>query len=135
MQQKSRPDKVSAALTLLWITITVGVIRSVMEFSNSLEVANAQGFGSGFVIFIIFFTLVFLAFFIFKIGKGKNWARITFLVLSITGIPFAVLPLFKSLLTNPISGILGIGQTILEIIALVFLFQKQSSDWFKSMKK
>jgi len=135
MQKKSRPDKVSTAVTLLWITIAVGVIRSIMEFSNSLETATASGFGPGFVIFITFFTLAFLAFFIFMIGNGKNWARITFLVLFIIGIPFSILPATQSLIANPISGILGISQTILQIIALVFLFQKPSSDWFKSMKK
>ena len=130
--KKSRPDKVSTALTLLWITIAVGVVRSFMEFSNTLESVSAQGFGLGFVIFTTFFTLAILAFFIFMIGKGKNWARITFLVLFIIGIPFAVLPLFQSLLTNPFSGILGIGQTILQIVAIVFLFQKPASDWFKA---
>ena len=134
-EKKGRPDKVSTAVTLLWVTIAIGIVGSIMEFPSSLEVATAQGFGLGFIIFTTFFTLAILAFFIFMIGKGKNWARITFLVLFIIGIPFAVFPLFQSLLTSPISGILGIGQTILQIIALVLLFQKPSSDWFKSVKK
>lgn len=136
MQGKNRrPNKVSIAITLLWITIAIGVIRSIMEFSNLLEVAIARGFGPKFVIFTTFFALAIVAFLIFMIGMGKNWARITFLVLFIVGIPFTVLPLSKSLLTNLFSGVLGIGQIILQIIALIFLFQKPSSDWFKSMKK
>lgn len=135
MQKKNKPDSVSTALILLWISIAIGVIRSVMEFSNSLGLATASGFGSGYVIFVTLFTFAFIAFFIYMIGKGKNWARITFLVLFIIGIPFSVLPAIYSLITNPVSGMLGAGQTILQLIALVFLFQKPSSDWFKSMKK
>jgi FtsH-binding integral membrane protein len=128
--KKSRPNKVFNAVTLLWITIAVGVIRSILEFSNLAQMASPS-----FIIFVQIFTLAILAFFIYMIGKGRNWARITFLVLFITGIPFSILPMIQSFAVSPISGILGIGQTTLQIIALVFLFQKPSSDWFKSMKK
>jgi len=100
-----------------------------MEASTTAKVASP-----GFVMFITFFVLGIMWFFIYMIGKGRNWARITFLVLFIIGIPFAILPLLQSLAANPISGLLGIGQTVIQVIALVFLFQKPSSAWFKEMK-
>ncbi|MFP4402973.1 MAG: hypothetical protein ACOC3X_00320 [Nanoarchaeota archaeon] len=133
-----RPNKVSIAVKLLWITIVVGIIRSIIELPNTLEVLIEQGFyfglAIGFVIFTAFISLAIISFFIYMIGKGKNWARIIFLVLFIIGIPFSILPLVQSLMANPISGIIAIGQTILQIVALVLLFQKSSSDWFKLMK-
>jgi hypothetical protein len=52
----------------------------------------------------------------------------------ILGIPLSVSPLIKSLSDYPISGLLGIIQAVLQGIAIVFLFQKPSSDWFKDMK-
>ncbi len=131
--KKSRPDKVSTALTLLWISLAIGVLNSIINFSNSVDLA--QGYGSGFVIFVTLFTLAFIAFFIYMIGEGKNWARITFLVLFILGIPFSVLPAIRLLITNPISGMFSVGISILQLIAIIFLFQKTSSDWFNSMKK
>jgi FtsH-binding integral membrane protein len=100
-----------------------------MEASMLREMASA-----GFVVFITFFALGIMWFFIFMIGKGRNWARITFLVLFVTGIPLSVLPLMQSVAANPISGLLGIVLTIFQMVALVFLFQKQSSDWFREMK-
>lgn len=134
----ARPNKVSIAVKLLWITIVVGIIRSIIELPNTLEVLIEQGFyfglAIGFVIFTAFISLAIISFFIYMIGKGKNWARIIFLVLFIIGIPFSILPLVQSLMANPISGIIAIGQTILQIVALVLLFQKSSSDWFKLMK-
>jgi hypothetical protein len=45
-----------------------------------------------------------------------------------------VLPLLKSLAASPFSGLLGIAQTVIQIVALIFLFQKRSSDWFREMK-
>ncbi|MBM3233730.1 hypothetical protein FJZ19_01410 [Candidatus Pacearchaeota archaeon] len=133
MPKNNKPDGVSNALILLWISLGVGVLNSIINFSNSVDLA--QGYGSGFVIFVTLFTLVFMAFFIYMIGQGKNWARITFLVLFIIGIPFSVLPAIVLLVTNPISAMFSAGITILQLIALIFLFQKSSSDWFHSMKK
>ncbi|MXW81585.1 MAG: hypothetical protein F4Z57_21880 [Gemmatimonadetes bacterium] len=100
-----------------------------MESSTQAEVA-----APAFVMFIAFFVLGIMWFFILMIGKGRNWARITFLVLFIIGTPFSVLPLMQSLAANPISGLLGIVQIIIQIVAIVFLFQKPSSDWFREIK-
>ena len=63
------------------------------------------------------------------IGKGRNWARITYLVLFIIGVPLIVFAMLQPLLV-----ILVIGQIVVQIIGLVFLFQKSSSDWFNLMK-
>lgn len=133
-ERKSRPGKVSTALYLLWIALFVGIIASAFNFSSSLEIANAPpGFGLGVVIFILCFGFLLSAFFIWKIGQGRNWARITYLVLFILGIPVVI----YTLLTIKVSTfliIMQIAHTIVSLVALVFLFQKQSSDWFKSTK-
>ena len=121
-------------ITMLWIVIAVGVISCIFNFSSSLKIANASELGLGWLIFTLYFTYLLLAFFIWKIGQGKNWARITYLVLFMLGVPFTI----YSYLTSEISTfsiILGIAGIILQIVALVFLFQKSSSDWFKSKKK
>ena len=101
------------------------------------QVRDAIGYAEssvGFAMFITFVVLAIMWFFIYMIGKGRNWARITFLVLFIIGIPFAIMPLLQSLAANPISGFLGLAQTVIQIVALVFLFQKASTDWFRQMK-
>jgi TPR repeat protein len=89
----------------------------------------------GFVVFGMFLMFGFTWFFFHMIGKGRNWARITLLVGTIIGVPLYIFHL-QSLAANPItgSGLLGIGQTVIQIIAVVFLFQKPSSVWFKDMK-
>jgi len=128
--QKIRPANVGTAVKLLYITLGIRVVWIIMAASRTAQMASPD-----YVMFIPrFFGLGIMWFFIYMIGKGRNWARITFLMLFIIGILFYILPLLQSLAVNPISGSLGIGQTVIQIIALVFLFQKPSSIWFKVMK-
>ena len=122
-----RPEKVNQAVMLLHLTLGIAVVRTILERAT-------MDADIGFVIFVSLFTLGFLWFFIAMIARGKNWARITFLVLFVGGLPFAITPLLQSLAATPLSGLLGIAQTVLQIVALIFLFQKASSEWFKEMK-
>ena len=128
--QESRPQRVSTAVALIYISLAIGVVRILMEASGL-----SQGAPLGFVLFVGFATLAVLLFFTTMIGKRRNWARITFLVLFIIGVPFSILPLLQSLAKTPISGILGIAQAVLQVVALLFLFQGISSEWFRSPKK
>lgn len=101
-----------------------------MEASSFLSDIESQGFGPGFLMFVTLFTFVFFGFFVLMINKGKNWARITFLVLSSLGGLFTIPLLFNSLEINFFSSILGIAQIGMQLIAIALLFQKPSSDWF-----
>lgn len=127
--QSNRPDKVGQAVMLIYVTLGIGVLRSIIETTRLAESAPL-----GFVLFITLSVFGTMWFFIHMIGKGRNWARITFLVMFIIGTPLSVQPLLQSLSANPISGLLGIAQTGLQLLALTFLFQKRSSDWFREMK-
>ena len=130
--QSSRPSRVGQAVTVLYVTLGIGVLRSIMEAQRF-----PQGLSVGFVMFVMFVTfavLGLLCLFVYMIAKGRNWARITFLVLFTIGIPFSVLPLLQSLAANPVSGLLGVAQVVLQFVALTFLFQKPSSDWFKEKR-
>lgn len=117
-----KPAEVKAAIRLLYVSLIVGVL-------NSLLFAKVP-------VFILFGWLILglIWVLIFMISRGKNWARITFLILFIAGIPIGILSLPQSFATNPLSGFIELGISVLDIIALVFLFRKSSSDWFKQTK-
>ena len=125
-----KPSKVVAAVNLLYATLGIGVVRGILEWSQSTAASSVD-----FVLFVTLSVLGLLLFFIYMIGKGKNWARIIFLVLFILGVPLSIMPLILSFSHNPVSGVLGLMQAIIQVIALIFLFQKDSSMWFKTMKK
>jgi hypothetical protein len=69
-------------------------------------------------------------FLIYQMGKGKDWARWSLVVILAISIPLTVLPAFDSISHNPIHTILGFLQLGLYIVALLFLFHGSSSEWF-----
>ncbi len=128
-KQVEQPSKVGTAVTLLYATLGIGIIRSIIESSRYAEASSV-----GYVIYIMFSVFGLMWFLFYMIGKGRNWARITFLILFILGVPSSIF-IIQSLTHNPISGILGIAQVVMQSVALVFLFQGGSSVWFKAMKQ
>jgi hypothetical protein len=47
------------------------------------------------------------------------------------GLPFSILPSLRTSMASFVVSGLGIIQAITQIAAIVFLFQRQSSAWFK----
>jgi hypothetical protein len=104
---------------MLYIGIALGISRIFYPETSQLRQLSDVAFS--YVMMIGLFTVGIQWFMIHMIGRGKNWARIPFLVLFIVGIPFFIY-----------WG--SIPQIAVKGVALVFLFQKASSDWFKAMK-
>ncbi len=111
---------------MLYATLLIGALRGVLEWSRQTQAASP-----GFVLFVMLSTFAFFIWLIYKMNQGRNWARITFLILFLIGIPFSVLPLIQSLLNTPISGILGLLQVVLETVALFMLFGRDARPWFR----
>jgi hypothetical protein len=124
------PAQVRWAVNLLYSTLGIGVVRSVMEVSRLARDASA-----GFVIFVTIAVFAVTWFFIYMIGRGKNWSRITYLVMFIFGIPLAVQPLMRSLESEVVSGVLGILQTTIQAVALALLFKAPASTWFRQSRR
>jgi|GEM_PF-1322058 FtsH-binding integral membrane protein len=134
-ENRTPPIEVSNAIKLFYLVLFLGIFSTISGISNLDKIiAQYPTFSPTFYYLIILFSYAFLFFFIYKIRKGRNWARITFFILFVLGLPFSIFTLPNSFTISLINGVLTIIGIILQIIALVFLFQKPSSDWFKSMK-
>jgi hypothetical protein len=130
-----RPNSVFYAVILLFITLLVGVVRSFFELSSLGEEVSIA-----FVIVIQLFVLMILALFFYMIWIGKNWARITLLVFFVIGIIFYVDSVFNVIMNYSvlkvfdIFGFIGFIQIVLQLTALILLFSKSSSLWFRGLK-
>ena len=124
-----RPPQVTKAVYILYLSLGLATIRAFLDLSipggEFLE-------GIGVLVLLPLFALLYYA-----IGKGKNWARITFCALTFLGF---VLFTVQFVQDPPGSGLLGMGKLGLDIagmgfdlIALVLLFRPVSSYWFKAM--
>ncbi|MBI5887326.1 MAG: hypothetical protein HZB82_01260 [Deltaproteobacteria bacterium] len=127
----SRPEKISIALKLLYITFGIGVVRSftlVEIFIDTRTTVSAAAMS------VIYSILLFMCFCVYMTGKGRSWARIVSLALGVFIIPFSIFKDLQDMTIDPIFGMFGFGQAVFVIVALVILFQKQSSDWFREKK-
>ena len=117
----NKPSSVKIAQTLLYCIVGVKILDTII-FSH----------GRGIPACILALYLIFM------IGKGRNWARSAFLVLPIIDLIVFFVVLYLCIvngtqLSMPLF-LLNIGVYVVLLIALVFLFEKSSSEWFKFKK-
>ena len=121
-----KPQSVGTAVNLLWASLAVGLVKMLMDFSNLSTVAPAA-----FTNFILVFTFALIGFLIFKISAGRNWARITFLVLFIIGVLPTLPIVFGEFSRSAVVGALSVAQIGLQVYALFLLFTQPGSGWFR----
>ena len=124
-----RPAKVVLAVKMFYLVVGIGIIRTAMTVIRHADVRSPY--------FLIFTKLLVFAaslFLIYQIGKAKNWARWSLVVILGISIPLTILPAFESISHNPVHMLLAFLQVALYIVALVFLFHGSSSGWFGAGK-
>jgi hypothetical protein len=123
---ENRPRSVSTAVNLLWASLVVGLLKVLMDLSHLGGIASVAVTVVGSVIFVALFGFLYL-----KISVGKNWARITFLVMGVIGI----VPTFSIVSTefsrSVVLGTLSLLQLALQTYAAFLLFTQPGSSWFR----
>jgi cell division protein FtsW (lipid II flippase) len=120
-----KPQEVSRAVILLWVSLAVMPIRTAADWSTV-----KAAFADFTVASIFFITIAVLAFLIWKISQGKNWARLTLLVLYLLGLPFSLYTLPADFGRSPIVGICSIAQILLQGAGLWLISRPPGRDWF-----
>lgn len=120
-----RPAKVGLATKILYLIVSIGVIRTIITVIRHIEVRSPY-----FLISTKFLFYLLSWFLIYQMSKGRNWARWSLVVILVIHIPLTVLPAFESVSHNPFPTLLGFLQLALYIFALILLFHKRSSEWF-----
>lgn len=121
-----RPQSVRLAMNFLWLSLAIGVLKLLMELPYLRALAPAA-----FANLVLIIVFAFFLFLIFKIYAGRNWARITFLVLFVLGILPTLPTVLGEFARSPLIGTLSVVQVGLQIYALFLLFTKPGSAWFR----
>ena len=133
-QQATTPKKVLLATNILYGTLVVGLIHAIIYALKG----NAVPSPTGIIIMTILSTCL-STFFVQMIKKGKNWARVLYLIGYIFGVLSLIVvwvirlfvPALKTTLAlSKISLLISIPLLIIQTIALRMLFQKESTTWF-----
>jgi hypothetical protein len=130
INEVGRPKIVNYAVNMSYAVLVLGFINILLEIPSTDKTSISIS-----ILFISAIIIVgIILFLIISISKGKNWARITFLILFLLGLVPWITTFLQVLQTNLLSGIISFVQCVLEIIALIFLFRTESSVWFRRNK-
>ena len=119
------PQDVKWAVFILYASLGIGVFQTVVYASEMSRMTTE----------LLVHCLAWVV--IYRISKGRNWARILYLILLVFTLLSAVgaaLHGFKipaHLIPSTIGGmILSLTATVADIVAMILLFGKPASRWF-----
>ncbi len=124
-----KPQSVSTAIKLLWITVAIGLIKLPSAFSPPPNITTSQQ--ANIYMFTVIFTFAIIVFLVSQISGRKNWARITYLVFFIIGLLPTLQQLSSELSNSFFVGVLSLAQFGLQSYALYLLFTAPGKDWFR----
>lgn len=120
---QSTPAAVQMAVTILLACFGIGLLNTFF-IANHPNVPGAHG--------VQLAVFGFEATIIAAIARGRNWARITLLILCLLGFVSVILLMHVMLrLNGPLSFLIVLAESILQYVALILLFQREASEWFK----
>ena len=121
---KERPRVVVIAVALLWTEVALGLLNSLLDW----EYLNADTPAA----FVLIVQGVFVALSVLinvMIWRGRNWARIVALVLTILGVAGYAPQIGADFARAPLMAVLGMVELLLDIIALYLVFVP-GRQWF-----
>src|SRR4051812_37666400 len=78
---QQKPREARLAINLLWTSLGLGLLNSASQFDYLRSQASVE-----FILIVAGMTLAIMALLVYFISQGRNWARITFLVLFLIGL-------------------------------------------------
>ena len=126
---KERPREVIYAVQLVCASLALDFVSFFVKQPDFMQ---PQSLAIG-ISAIIFGTLI-SGFLLFMIWRGRNWARLLYLIVFLIGAPFAFPVIVMVFQKNLIFSIVGLIKISLQIMAAVLLLQKPTRQWFRMIK-
>ena len=123
-----RPAVIRTVILLLWVSLGVSVLRATTYFASMTP-------GKLVDLLFLLCRYIILIMLFWKIGQGREWARVSFLVFFL----FRVWPVWpylfigwRTILSYSPSGKLIFVYFGLQAAALLLLFTSPGKEWFQS---
>lgn len=123
--QAAKPPSVVLGVNLLWGALALGVLRLLLESGTLFATPKLMMIAGSFAL-----ALALYAFLIVKISAGRNWARITFLVLALTDLVLSGPGMVSALGRAPLGAIVALAGSGLQLGGLAVLFIGPGKSWF-----
>jgi hypothetical protein len=126
----ARPRAVVHAVWLLWASLAVGLVELALSMNPLREPAEVLP-EAHMTVFGVFTSIALIGtvylWLVHHVRKGRNWARITVLVLVVLGV-LESLTSHRAL--QPIPFMLNLLEILLDVAALALLFSGPGAQWF-----
>ncbi len=123
-----KPKSFIAAKNLLYASIFVGILAALLNYYT----VDAAYNGGVTALILTVAGYIILVLIIKQIGLCKKWARTALLIFFILSVVFYFTAFKQEVHMSMIEGALIVVAACLQIIALIFLFNKESNKWFNS---
>jgi hypothetical protein len=151
MRRPDKPEAVDRAFMLWLVAAGIGLISQILSFANMSAITaklneqlstsgvkvSSSGTGAGGAVFGIVVIVIWVAV-VFAMRNGANWARIVLTVLGILSALGSLVSLigaglvFSTGFLGVLQILLGLISAVVIIVAIVFMFRKESSEYFRS---
>ena len=123
--QEGKPRSVTLAVMLLWISLAIGVIKMPFDPAGMKAVPFPALVWSIAAAIMAFFCVL-----IFMISSGRNWARITFLVLFLLGLLVGLPGVMAEFQRAPMLALVSVAASVMQLWAVILLFTSPGKGWF-----
>ncbi len=132
MANLAKPGQLRVALILMGVELVYGIIHFIMYEAS----IYASSFKTNIFVSYIFILLsaLFIAFFLYKIYKGRAWARLACTILSIFSFFVSLSSTFDYAKYPVALAFIGSIVAVVDIVSLVLLWHPATTRWFKAMK-
>ena len=136
-----RPASVDTAVKLIWASVALSIVSTLLSFvliddivdeqlaGSGLTESQARGTLIGTLVVSAIIGIAISALLATFIGRGANWARIVYTVLAVIGILLSLIGLGSQ---PVIFLVLGLVSLVLSIATLSFLYRSESNAYFAS---
>lgn len=125
----STPRNVKIAVAILCAVLLYALVTGVVRVALATAAPPMVAKNIAYVFGVA--GVCINAFFVYKIFKGRNWARLIYLAFYVLGIWFAVRGFAELFGRSPTWAVLGLIAYAAHIVALALLFTRSSNTWFK----
>jgi hypothetical protein len=128
---EDKPTKVLVAQMSLYACLVYTILQAISEYPHIVKQTEEW---VGYHYIGVSIPIGLLGFFTYMVGRGKKWARTAVLVYFLGMVLLAIFLTVQSSGYGPLGTSSFMTRAFSQLIALVLLFHKDSSAWFRKTK-
>jgi hypothetical protein len=124
--EREKPTRVTHAVALLWIAYVLSVVHVGLALGYLSRLFDMRSF-----VPLQSASFLFYALLIYSISKGRNWARVTYLILMGVRVMTVTRMFPRDLQTSKLAVVVTVISLMCQCVALYWLYTEPGRLWFR----